>query len=91
MTSPGGIELRIDELVLHGFEPRHRHAIATAVEQELVASLGARDPGFWRDGGAQRLDAGSFELPHDPTPAVMGTQIARVLDRELGAPLGGER
>ena len=30
------IELVIDELVLHGFDPRQRHAIGDAVARELT-------------------------------------------------------
>ncbi len=30
------ISVRIEELVLHGFDPRQRHAIGAAVERELA-------------------------------------------------------
>jgi hypothetical protein len=36
------IRLRIDELVLHGFDPRDRHAIGDAVRAELAAVLAER-------------------------------------------------
>jgi hypothetical protein len=82
----GGIELRIDELVLHGFDPRDRIAIAAAVERELASLLAAREPAGLRDGDAARLDAGSFELPHDAAPATMGAEIARAVGRGLSTP-----
>ena len=37
------MELVIDELVLHGFDPRQRHAIGDAVEAELARLLGEND------------------------------------------------
>ena len=39
------IRLRIDQLVLHGFDPRDRHAIGDAVRDELTRLLSAGDAG----------------------------------------------
>jgi hypothetical protein len=36
------IRLHIEELVLHGFDPRDRHAIGDAVRSELAAVLAER-------------------------------------------------
>ena len=42
------LELRIDELVLDGFEPRDRHAVAEALQRELTAmSLPGRGGRPW--------------------------------------------
>jgi len=91
VNSRGGIDVRIDELVLHGFDPRHRLVIAAAVERELASLLDGREPGTFRESGGPRVDAGSFELPHDAPPAAVGVQIARAVDSRLGVPRGGRR
>lgn len=55
------IELHIEELVLHGFDPRDRHAIADAVQSELTRLVGER--GLHAQSiEAPRLDAGTIEL-----------------------------
>ena len=57
------IELVIDELVLHGFDPRQRHAIGDAVARELtrLARAHARDLRGHRSMDVAGLDAGVFE------------------------------
>jgi hypothetical protein len=58
------IDLHIEELVLHGFDPRDRHAIADAVQQELVRLVGER--GLAAVHGPieiPRLDGGTIQLP----------------------------
>jgi hypothetical protein len=55
------IELHIEELVLHGFPPHERHAIADAVRDELAMRLG--DSGVEHARSADRLDAGTVPLP----------------------------
>lgn len=83
-------DLRIDDLILHGFRPADRHAIAAAIERELVRLLSAGDlPTALIDGraagrAAYRLDAGSFVVPHDAPPDAVGVQVARAIHRGLG-------
>jgi len=71
------IELVIDELVLHGFDPRQRHAIGDAVARELtrLARTHARDFGGHHSVDLARLDAGAFETPAR-TAAGAGAGIA---------------
>ena len=59
------IEFVIDELVLHGFDPLQRYAIADLVERELsrLARAHAKDLVRHRPTDVARLDAGSFETP----------------------------
>jgi rRNA-processing protein FCF1 len=59
------IELVIDELVLHGFDRRQRHAIGDAVARELtrLARTHARELRGHQSIDVARLDAGSFETP----------------------------
>jgi hypothetical protein len=71
------IELVIDELVLHGFDPRQRHTIGDAVAIELarLARVHAKELGRRRPMDVARLDAGAFETPAR-TPAGAGAGIA---------------
>ncbi len=59
------IELVIDELVLHGFDPRQRHAIGDAVARELtrLARAHAGDLRGRPSLDVASLDAGVFETP----------------------------
>jgi hypothetical protein len=76
--------LRIDELVLHGFERVDRYALAGAIERELgrlLGESGAQQALFAREKsiGDHRLDAGSFTVPSDATPGAVGLQVARAI------------
>jgi len=78
------IRLHIDELVLHGFDPRQRHAIADAVQAELTRlltdSLG--DPASLEaspSANHRRVDAGTFDLVPGTPPAAAGTSLAAAL------------
>ncbi|WOJ90446.1 hypothetical protein RZS28_03885 [Methylocapsa polymorpha] len=53
-------EFRIDELVLEGFSPGERHAIAAAMERELTRLLSAADAPF-AAAGARSLSVGSLD------------------------------
>jgi len=59
------IELVIDELVLHGFDPRQRHAIGDAVAHELgrLAHAHGRELGTHRSMEVAGVDAGTFDRP----------------------------
>jgi hypothetical protein len=94
------LHLRIDELVLSGFEASRRYAIAGAIHRELERlfreggvpselSMGApTDAGVAGGASVRRdvltLNAGSFEIPHDATPETVGIQVARSIHRGLG-------
>jgi hypothetical protein len=85
------LDLRIEELVLHGFERVDRHQVASAIERELARLL--HDPAahdrLGRRGasggsaGADRLDGGSFIVPHDATAQAVGMQIAQAVWRGM--------
>ncbi len=83
---PESIQVEIGELVLHGFAPGDRHAIATAVEQELTRLIAAGiAPAAWNQGGAvDRVDAGAFTLHAGARGAAVGAQVAGQLYRALG-------
>lgn len=90
-----GFDVRVDELVLHGFRPGDRHEIAAVVEEELARLLAGRPaaPRWLGPGSGDRavpvLDAGTFELPPDARPRVVGTRLAQALHRALVAGPGG--
>jgi len=71
------IELVIDELVLHGFDPRQRHAIGDAVTRELtrLAHAHARELRGQHSIDVAGIDAGTFKTPAR-TAAGAGTGIA---------------
>ena len=81
MTQPQAIELHIEELVLHGFEPGQRLALGQAVEQALSALLAERGlPAEWAVGAqVDRLDAGQFRVAPGAGPADIGQQVAHAL------------
>lgn len=85
------IELHIEELVLHGFEPGQRLAIARAVEQALGALLLERGvPSAWAAGAqVDRLDAGQFQVAPGAGPETIGSQVAQALYAGATGP-GGE-
>jgi hypothetical protein len=81
-------ELEIDELVLEGFEPGERHAIAAAMERELTRLLSAGDAplGAVRADGlsVESLDAGVFSLAVEARASAVGVAAARAVNRSLG-------
>ena len=84
---PGKIELRIEELVLHGFEPGDRHRVGEAVERELGRLFAERGapPSLTRSEEVPRVDGGSFELTPGSGAGMIGTQVAQTVYRGLGA------
>ena len=75
----GDIELHIEELVLHGFEPGDRYRIGHAVEQELGRLLTERGAPLARSGEVPRLDGGSFEAKPDSGVEEIGAKVARAV------------
>jgi hypothetical protein len=80
---PRRIEVAIDELVLHGFEVRHRHSIAEAVQAELAAVLQGWSPTAGASAG--RLEAGSFTVTAAAPPAAVGQGVARQVGQAVQA------
>ncbi|HEX7318189.1 MAG TPA: hypothetical protein VF297_30070 [Pyrinomonadaceae bacterium] len=77
---PGAIKLHIEELVLHGFEPRDRAALGAALETELARLIAAGDfDSLTNAGSVARLDGGAFEMPAHAGPEVAGTRLARAV------------
>jgi hypothetical protein len=85
-----GIELHIEELVLHGFPSRDRQRIADAMRLELTRLLGAdagRDQAP-RSQARGRIDGGSFAVKAGATVQATGREIARAVFRGLRQPAG---
>jgi hypothetical protein len=79
LTRP--LALHIDELVLDGFPPLDRGRLAIAVERALARLLAEQGvpAGLAESGTADRLDAGSFEVPAGRDAEAVGAGIARAV------------
>jgi hypothetical protein len=78
---PGAIRLHIDELVLEGFAPGDRYAIADAVQSELTRLLGEmpETPFLPEARFLPTIDAGAFDVAPNARPASIGAQIAHAV------------
>jgi hypothetical protein len=80
-----GVELHIEELVLHGFAAHDRHRIADAVQQELSRLMATEGHAnllkkpFFLDA----INAGAFQVQANAKPQTAGTQIARAVYRTM--------
>ncbi len=81
------IELHIEELVLHGFDPRDRHAIGDAVERELVRLLERPGPFPSLDSPLtlDHMDVGSFSVKPGATRETVGQESAHALHRGINS------
>jgi hypothetical protein len=86
---PALYELRIDELVLDGFSPGERYAIAAAFERELTRLLSFAAAPFAAPGArglsADSVDAGILTIDEDAPPAALGVAAARAVNRRLAS------
>ena len=75
------IELHIEELVLHGFAPGDRYAIAEAVEHELTRLLAEQGapPSLLQSGDVARLDSGAFDVVSNAKAEGIGGQVAQAV------------
>ncbi|HEX8116016.1 MAG TPA: hypothetical protein VF521_01975 [Pyrinomonadaceae bacterium] len=79
MKRHAAIELHVGELVLEGFAPAERHAVADAFERELTRLLNTHGLPNSRPGEAARLDAGSVRVAPGLGAKAAGAQIARAV------------
>jgi hypothetical protein len=77
-SSGHAVELRIEELVLHGFPAGDRYRIGEALERELARLLTGQGapPSIAQGGELARLDGGAFELQPDADAETIGAQLA---------------
>ncbi len=80
-----GIELHIEELVLHGFAARDRHRIAAALQAELARLLAAEGQANLLKGplSVETVNAGAFKVQANAKPQATGTQIAQAVYRTM--------
>jgi hypothetical protein len=84
------VELHIEELLLHGFNPRDRFAIGDTVEHELTRLIGNGGlAGIASEITVERLDGGKFKAAPGMKPGAVGKQIAQTLYRGI-APAGSK-
>jgi hypothetical protein len=83
------IEVSIDELTVHGLDPRGGAAFLDALRGELAGALSGWRPSGTR--GRDALDLGAVTIPTGAAPAqvgrAVGARIARALrddDRQVG-------
>jgi hypothetical protein len=78
---PPRVELRIDELVLHGVDPADRHRIGDAVERELTRLLARRplSPTLAAGGDIDRIEGVSRRLARRSSADTVGAAAARAI------------
>jgi hypothetical protein len=81
------VALHIEELVLHGFAPGDRHAIAEGLQQELAHLLAERGLAATLARGADvpKIGGLSFSMPAQARPERVGAQIAQSVWGGLGS------
>ncbi len=82
--APPAVDIDVEELVLIGFPPIDRHAVAEALQRELseaVRLLSGTRP--WTDGAPGPVVAGSIELTPEASAAALGASVARTVARSL--------
>lgn len=80
-----GVDLHIEELVLHGFAAHDRHRIAAAVQQELarlIATQGNANS-LKNPLSLDAINAGAFRVQANEKPQTAGTHIARAVYRSM--------
>jgi hypothetical protein len=87
VVKSGNVELRIEELVLHGFGSADHDRIGEAVERELARLFaeGGVPPSLTREAGVDRIDGGAFEAQPGSGTEAIGTLVARAVYGGLGA------
>jgi len=75
------IELHIESLVVHGFEPRHVHRLKNAVARRLTELLSEHGlpEGVPGSGDIESIDAGEIRTAADSKPEATGSQLARAV------------
>ena len=81
------LDLRIDELALHGFEQMDRTELGTAVERALGQLFAQRGlpSSLSRGGHVESLDGGRFAASPGTSVQEIGGQIARGIYRGFGS------
>jgi hypothetical protein len=83
-----GIDLHIDELVLHGFAARDRHRIAEAMQRELTRLITADGQASFLKNprSLEAINGGAFKVQANAKPQTAGIEIARAVYRSMRQP-----
>ena len=83
---PENVDLHIEELVLHGFEPADHNRIGEAVQRELSRLFVEEGvpPSLARESGIDRVDGGAFEAQPGSGAEDIGALVARAVYGGLG-------
>lgn len=81
LNTQASMQLRIEELVLHGFAPSDRYAIGNAVERELARLLGEQGApiSLRSETAADEIRGATFNAAHNAKAPVIGQQIAQAV------------
>jgi hypothetical protein len=77
------IEISIDELTLHGLDPRHGGVFVDALRTELAAALTGWRPATPGGSVRERLDLGELAIPRGAAPAQVGRAVGAGIARAL--------
>ena len=86
-SSPGpaqSVELNIEELVLHGFDPANRYAIGDALERELTRLSSEQPITATEDIEISQLNGGAIDMGTGASAEATGIQLARAIYGGLG-------
>jgi hypothetical protein len=85
-AAPAEVDLRIDELVLHGVAARDRHRAADAIERELAQLIAARGvPPSLAAGSVADAPAPAVVLPRGAGPDELGREVAVAIYQAIGS------
>ena len=82
------INIKIDQLVLDGFDSRDIHGISAAIEHEMTRLFSESRGGsiYKTDVRGQtinQIDAGSFDVKSHATSNTIGNEVARSVYRKI--------
>jgi hypothetical protein len=79
------VVVHIDRLVLKGFRPEDRHAIAAGLQQELGRVFADREAVSLLSamGDVQRLQVGGVPVEHGSKPQRVGESVAQGIGKEI--------
>lgn len=84
-NNPHSVELHIEELVLHGFDPANQYAIREAVERELTRLLTEQgSPMITQDFEVAHVNGGTINMKAGFSSEATGLQLARAIYGGLG-------
>jgi hypothetical protein len=91
MRSPIDLDLRIEQLVLHGFADVDREQLADAVVRGLAALFERQGvpPGLARPDSLSSLDGPRFQVRPGESAETVGTRLAQAIYDRLASAAGG--